>query len=137
MFQVLFSKMQSSTLFTSLVLIALAAGCGKSDNTVSVNGHVSYKGQPISLGTVTFFAEQGRPIVAPLSAEGEYEANLAPGDYVAIIMVGAEVPAGYKEGDPLPPSKLTLPPEYMNRSQSPLKATITANHSEPVDFTLQ
>jgi hypothetical protein len=121
---------------TALAAIS-ATGCGDSANTVKVRGHVSYRGEAIANGTVTFFPASGRPVVAPLSGEGEYTAELTPGEYVVAIMIGATIPEGYKEGDPLPRPKITLPDEYTVRAKSSLKASVTAGQSEPINFDLK
>jgi hypothetical protein len=47
------------------------------------------------------------------------------------------LPAGYKEGDPIPRPKLVLPPEYSTRARSKLTATVAADQSAPIDFKLE
>jgi hypothetical protein len=61
---------------------------------------------------------------------------LEPGDYTVTVNVGAEVPAGYKEGDPLPPPRIMLPPEYTNQANSKLTATVSGQGQTPIDFHL-
>ncbi|MCI0748493.1 MAG: hypothetical protein L0Y58_24055 [Verrucomicrobia subdivision 3 bacterium] len=112
-------------------------GCAKSSDTVAVGGKVSYRGEPLVNGAVTFFPAMGRPVSAPTTPEGEYTAQLAPGEYDVVVNVGAELPPGFKEGDPLPPPKIVLPPEYTIRARSTLKATVTAADQEPIDFALE
>jgi hypothetical protein len=121
---------------TALAAIS-ATGCGKSTNAVTVQGHARYKGEAIPTGTVTFFPANGRQVVAPLSGEGEYTAELPPGEYVVAIMIGASLPEGYKEGDRLPPPKIVLPGQYTARAKSTLKATVTADQDQPIDFDLK
>jgi hypothetical protein len=120
-----------------VVLLLAAGGCGQSSNTVSVSGNVSYKGQPISKSALAFYPQIGRPTIAPTSDDGAYSTDLAPGDYVVTINLSAEVPPGYKEGDPLPPPKIVLPREYTIRTNSKLTASVSADQSEPIDFALQ
>ena len=112
-------------------------GCGGSANAVKVEGHASYRGEAITNGTVTFFPASGRPVVAPLSGEGDYTVELAPGEYVVVIMVGATIPEGYKEGDPLPPPKITLPAEYTVRAKSKLTASVQPGQSDSINFDLK
>ena len=125
---------------TSLVLSLLsmtAVGCGDSSDTVSVIGTVTYRGESFPRGAVTFFPAAGRPMTAAISDEGEYSAELAPGDYTVVVNVSTELPPGYQEGDPLPPPKIVLPPEYTTRVRSTLSATVTEDLDEPLDFALQ
>src|SRR5262245_3334162 len=123
---------------TSCLLAALVAmcttGCGSSTNTVKVRGHAAYRGESLTNGTVTFFPASGRPMIAPLSEEGDYTAELAPGEYEVVMMIGTKPPEGYKEGDPLPPPKITLPDEYTIRAKSKLKASVAPGQSEAIDF---
>jgi hypothetical protein len=72
-----------------------------------------------------------------LSSNGDYEAELPPGEYVVTVMPGSPKPENYKEGDPLPPPKVVLPPDYASRVRSPLKATVAEGQSEPINFELK
>lgn len=114
-----------------------ATGCGNSGSTVKVRGNVSYRGESITNGTVTFFPASGRPVVAPLADEGKYSVELPPGEYVVAIMIGATIPEGYKEGDPLPPPKIRLPDEYTIRAKSTLKAGVLLGQNDPINFDLK
>lgn len=135
-FQLRGAKLASCLLPLALFTM-LAVGCGKGGDTVQVNGHVTYRGQAIPNGSLTFFPPTGRPVVAPLTQEGDYMAELTPGDYVAAVMVGSVLPEGYKEGDRLPPQSIVLPAEYTSRSKSTLKTTVSPGQSEPVNFELK
>lgn len=44
----------SITLAASLLLCLAAVGCGPSDSTVHLTGHVTYDGKPVPRGTITF-----------------------------------------------------------------------------------
>ena len=137
-FQFVFRVLQFRSLWFCIALFAMSAtGCGEKSNTVSVNGNVTYSGQPLTHGSVTFFPPIGRPVNAPLAADGAYGAELAPGEYTVTVSYTEPLPAGFKEGDPLPTAKLTLPPEYDTRARSTLKATVAENQSDPIDFTLK
>jgi hypothetical protein len=126
---------QSFLAFVILAIFSLA-GCGDGQDTVSVTGNVTYQGNPVKSGAMSFFPTTGRPAYATISA-GTYDVELPPGDYVVTISAGsAEKPANYKEGDPLPPDEFTLPPEVTTRSKSKLTAKVTTDQSEPIDFKL-
>jgi hypothetical protein len=75
--------------------------------------------------------------VAVSVVQGEYETALTPGEYVAVVDVGAELPPGFKEGDPVPPPKVVLPQQYTVRMKSPLKATVAADQKVPINFDLK
>jgi hypothetical protein len=96
---------------------------------------VSFRGSPLDKAALTFFPTAGRPVAVSV-VQGEYETELTPGEYVAVVDVGAELPPGFKEGDPVPPPKVVLPEPYTSRAKSPLKATVVADQDKPVDFEL-
>jgi len=112
-------------------------GCRDSSGMRSIRGHVSYQGEAITNGSVTFFPVSGRPVSAGLHSSGEYTVELVPGDYRVVINIGAELPAGWKEGDPVPPPKIVLPAKYTTRVASSLTATVTEDQSDPIDFVLE
>ena len=129
-------KLRAVGCFTFVLFLALtASGCKKSSGGVPVHGHISYRGEALVASSVTFFPAQGRPITAT-APQGDYAAELMPGYYTVSVTVGIEYPPGFKEGDPIPMPKVVLPPEYSTRSQSTLKATVTSEQSEPIDFSL-
>ena len=122
--------------------IAIAAvtlcllGCAAPSDEVDVHGKVSFRGEPIEGGSIAFFPKSGRSVSASLSSAGEYSAALKPGDYKVTVNVGAILPPGWKEGDPVPPPKVALPREYTTRVRTTLAATIAADQTEALDFAL-
>jgi hypothetical protein len=120
-----------------LMLVALAVGgCKDPSGAVKVSGKVTYQGAPIEKAALTLFPTTGRAV--PVSViGGEYSAELQPGDYTATLDVQPELPPGFKEGDPMPKPKYVLPEQYTVRAKSTLKATVTAGHSEPLNFELK
>ncbi len=119
------------------ILISGITGCGKSIGDVSVHGLVSYRGEPLSSASLTFFPESGRPITAPISDQGEYDLKLLPGNYSVIVNVGAPLPPGFKEGDPVPPPKIVLPPQYTTQVKTPLKIVVGEESEGPTNFEIK
>jgi hypothetical protein len=117
--------------------MVVASGCGDASNTVSVDGQVTYAGSALPGGSVTFFPTSGRPVNAPIASDGNYNIEVAPGDYVVTVTYSEPLPPGYKEGDPIPAPKIELPAEYSTRAKSTLSATVAADQSEPIDFELK
>ena len=116
--------------------VVTIAGCSKSAGT-SVSGHVTYKGNPVSSASLIFYPGTGRAITTVVDPEGNYAANLPAGDYTATVTLSVNLPPGWKEGDPIPPAKVVLPPQYTKRTQTPLKATIAPGSAQTVDFDLK
>jgi hypothetical protein len=112
------------------------SGCKKSSGAESVSGKVTFRSQPLASAVVNFYPVTGRAVPASVS-NGEYATELAAGEYTVAIDLGTQLPPGFKEGDPIPPPKIVLPPEYTERAKSSLKASVTAGQSEPIDFDLK
>ncbi len=121
-----------------VLLIALGlVGCGSSGGNETVRGNVSFRGQPITNGGLTFFPGKGRPVSAAIQSDGQYSVELPPGDYDVVVSLGFEKPPGWKEGDPLPPQKIVLPVQYTVRAKTTLKATVAPGQAEPINFELK
>src|SRR4051812_16325168 len=114
-----------------LLLLSIAPGCRQSSGKVPIHGHVSYRGEAIERASMTFVPKNGRPETASV-ANGAYATELAPGDYTIAILIGVELPKGYKEGDPVAPPKIVLPDEYTSPNKSTLKATVKAGQDTPI-----
>lgn len=111
-------------------------GCGKSSTTVAVHGRVLFRGEPLTSGSVTFFPARGRPGNAPLSADGNFNIKVEPGEYIVTVSASEPLPPGFKEGDPMPKPKFVLPDQYTTRTKSTLKVTVTSDISSPLEFKL-
>jgi hypothetical protein len=63
-----------------LVLLASLAGCG--DDKGSVTGSVTFDGQPVASGTITFVKSEGGLVrEGAVIRDGSFETNLPPGRY--------------------------------------------------------
>jgi hypothetical protein len=61
-------------------VIACMAGCGRGGGLSEIGGTVSYDGQPVKKGIVTFAPADGSgPTAAAKIADGKYSAKVAPG----------------------------------------------------------
>jgi len=128
--------MRSFLLICLIVSLAYLPGCSKSSGEVKVHGKLAYMGKPLRASSVTFFPTTGRPVIAT-APEGEYTAELMPGEYTTVVTVGVERPPGFKEGDPDPKPTVVLPDKYTSRTASTLKTSVKPGQSEPIDFDLK
>jgi hypothetical protein len=105
----------------------------KEPEEARVEGKVTFKGAPLTFGTVGFYPEKGKPVLVPLFPDGAYVAKgLAPGEYrltVAVVLpkVPDEPPPG-KEDEP-PPKKpaakvVAIPLRFANPNTSELTLTV-------------
>jgi hypothetical protein len=125
--------------FAILPLLLIAIGCNSGEPTTKVTGLVSYKGAPLPSGLINFFpATGGRPIGQTIGSDGKYAIELPPGDYTVVVLASnPPVPAGWKEGDPLPKPEVTIPAKYGLPTSSPLQVSIpeakSFEHDVPLD----
>jgi hypothetical protein len=120
-----------------LIVLVVASGCsGSGAGSTTVQGNVKVQNAPIARAAVTFFPERGRPITTSTDEQGLYTVDLAPGEYRVTVNIGAQLPEGWKEGDPVPPQKAIVPPQFTSRVNTPLRTTVTQTGAEPADFLL-
>ncbi len=113
----------------ALVLLLAAAGCGK--QKAEVSGTVSYRGQPLPGGNVTFFDKDKQVIGSSAITGGKYKIRQLPVGQV-IITVTSAPPASkvsVKKGKggapasldaPSPDDVVTIPPDYGSPEKSGL-----------------
>src|SRR5262245_18593678 len=64
--------------------VAALTGCSRPKATVT--GNVTYRGQPVPVGTVAFFGPDGRVASAPLGPDGAYQATGVPLGQVTVTV---------------------------------------------------
>jgi hypothetical protein len=143
----------------SLLAVAFTAvclgGCQKSDkNLVAVKGKVTYKGQPLVCGVITFRPIQndvpttGRSSTGVIGTDGIYQLStyqladgVPPGEYLVAVDGGLTKPEGTVTLEsPSPPKTETdrQLDKFRNTSKSGLKATVPADkNSVEIDFHLE
>jgi len=135
----------------ALALLALLAastwGCGsKSERpeTLPVQGKVTYKGQPVPKGTVTFQSDSGQTATGEIQSDGTYKLSTfaegdgaLPGHHKVMIIANDADPTlmpgsspGYK------PPKDLVPKKYEKLETSGLQADVTKDKSS-IDFELK
>lgn len=130
-----------------IALVALCSGCGpRGPETAEVAGKVTYGGQPVPEGTITFYPERGRPASGRIRADGSYRlTTFAEGDGAllgrhtvtieAVRFAGAPEPKSMEEevaralegkgrGHSPPKPEWLVPQRYSQRGTSGLEAEV-------------
>jgi hypothetical protein len=93
------------------MVLGLVAGCGGSSELAAVQGHVRYRGQPLTGGVIIFVPDierggRGPLAIAELGAEGQFELRTEgkpgcrPGWHRVTVAVSSshqQVPAHYRD----------------------------------------
>jgi hypothetical protein len=122
----------------AVCLLLTAIGCGGSGKH-PVTGAVSYDGEKVPTGWVTFVGDQGEaPINGAIAEDGTYRLEAEPGVYRVGISAPRKFPEGTKPEDTfrinLPPPH--VPPAYNAAERSGLEATVEAKDNV-INFALQ
>lgn len=106
------------------ILLPLLAGCGR--GWANVSGKVSYKGQPLSKGSIIFYDEANQAVTSPIAADGSYAVSKVAAGKVKIaiqlpipMFMGNDKQGAAKaaaERKKLP----NLPPRYADQEKSGL-----------------
>ncbi len=138
---------------TSRVLPTIAAltiaplwGCGGGSNpaVTPVEGKVSYKGQPVTTGTISFVPENGNLASGKIRPDGTYRLSTfgegdgaVPGKYKVGIVATEGTVYGMPGSTPdYKPPKDLVPKEFNDPSKSDLTATVTKDN-KVVNFDLK
>ena len=126
-------------------MAVLLAGCGTGGETASVSGNVTYEGQAVASGEITFSPADGKgPIASGPITAGKYNVGeLTPGPKVVLITSVAETPritsteelqkAAEKGVRAAAPAAQLVPPDAEGNGQ-----TIEVKPgSQQLDFTLK
>lgn len=121
----------------SLLMFVAALGCGDSTQQTPVEGDVSVAGVALPGGSIQFFPATGeRPVSGVIAKNGSYQVGLAEGEYKVAIRASAQLPEGWKEGDPVPPPQVVAPARYAHPKRSPLSLVVGAGADQRFDCEL-
>jgi hypothetical protein len=124
------------TAFAAATLASLAFGCGPSEPptppTVPVRGKVTYQGQPVPKGTVTYQPTSGRPASGEIQPDGTYQLSTfgskdgaVAGTYKIIIIANSGDPSKMPSTPGYVPPKDLVPKKYSSLETSGLEMTVS------------
>jgi len=108
----------------------LAAGCEKGPAKGDVRGKVTFKGQPVKEGRVTFLnPKEGGAAEALIGAEGAYavQGGVVVGEYLVEITPLVEIrdtDPGKSPPAPVEKAAPDIPMKYRQQGKTPLRANV-------------
>ena len=110
-----FSKLAAAA---SLLVATAIAGCGPDNglHLAKVRGKVTYKGEPITYGTIMFEPEQGPPAIGSINSDGTFVLSTENSGDGAVVGPHRIAVIGLKESTqsaPALPDPETNPREFM------------------------
>jgi hypothetical protein len=122
-----------------LICLLFVIGCG--DRLSSVTGRISYKGKPLSAGTVTFVSPTGPAATGEIGKDGSYKlltpgkgGGAIPGSYN--VAFRSLAPVNPNDHSPDRRLTLTIPEKYMNHRISGVRAEVKEG-ANVIDFDLE
>ena len=149
--------------FVLFLALILAGGCTTRRNPSSVSGKVTYKGEPVTAGNVTFHQKEGGIYFYALNSDGTFAGSDLPAEEMAVTIDTEvanpeghpnrqkntekmkEVSKGYSEmmkqkgmvpeGAGVQGKYTPIPKKYWDKDKSPLHVTLKKG-SNTFDFNL-
>ena len=131
----------AALLLAAALCAAGAPGCNPGPKTGDVNGKVTFKGKPVSEGTVNFInPTAGGTADAPINPDGTYSAKgVVVGEYVVTINPPIEIrdtDPGKTPPTPVEKNSPNIPLKYRQQGSSKLTASVKAGKND-IDFAMQ
>ena len=106
--------------------VVLAAGCGSAEKPLDVTGRVTFKGEPVTEGSVQFIEDRtGRGAEVDLGPDGTYKASLFPGDYKVVVTPPYMVDESQGIPNPYYKKVKNIPAKYHSTDTSGLTAAVS------------
>jgi hypothetical protein len=112
---------RAASMVCGAVLIACLAGCGRGGGLVAISGTVTYDGEALEKGLISFLPADGKgPTAAAPIADGQFALKIAPGKKVVKIegykVIGEHA---FSRNNPrkVVDQKQILPPRYNSKSE--------------------
>jgi hypothetical protein len=140
----MFRPGQSGTLFLALgVLAAALPGCSSGPPRGEVHGKVTFRGKPVSEGTIMFInpSGSGGSGETELRSDGTYEiqGGLIVGEYIVLVtplMHRVDTSPGKTppslEEKPAP----NIPTKYRRQASTPFRAKVEKGQNNPFDYDM-
>ena len=140
------SRFRSAALSLAVLGLCLSlslAGCGTSNKGGPVTGMVTYKGTPLTTGSVRLHPKTGEPMMGTIDGNGNYMVGeVPPGEYTVSVEVNTAstvmVPKGGAPmpGIPDPPKPVGIPAKFADPKTSGQTLEVKGNKGAKKDIPL-
>ena len=114
----------------------MAAGCGSGEKPIDVSGKVTFKGEPVTEGSVQFIDDRtGRGAEVDLGPDGTYKASLFAGEYKVVVTPPYIVDESKGIPNPYYKKVKNIPAKYHSTDTSGLTAAVSPDKTTH-DFDL-
>src|SRR5262245_27437292 len=118
------------------VAALLVAGCGSPEKPIDISGKVTFKGEPVTEGSVQFIEDRtGRGAQVDLGPDGGYKATLFAGDYKVVVAPPYIVDESSGMLNPYYKKVKNIPVKYHSTETSGLSAKVAPDKTTH-DFAL-
>jgi len=120
----------------AVLLAAALAGCSSGPATGEVFGKVTFKGQPVTEGTITFLnPNEGGAAEAEIGKDGSYTVSgkVVVGEYLVVITPPVHIvdtDPGKSPPAPVEKPAPNIPQKYRQQGTTPFKETIKPGKNE-------
>ena len=116
--------------------VLLAAGCGSAEKPIDISGKVTFKGEPVTEGSVQFIEDRtGRGAEVDLGPDGRYKARLFAGEYKVVVTPPYLVDMSSGMPNPYYKKVKNIPKKYHSTATSGLTAVVSPDQTTH-DFAL-
>lgn len=125
----------SSALLAGAIAL-VSSGCGSGDGPIDITGKVTYKGEPVTEGSVQFIEDAtGRGAQVDLEPGGTYKASLPKGEYKVVVTPPYIVDESSGIPNPYYKKVKNIPEKYHSTETSGLTASVNPDKTTH-DFDL-
>jgi len=128
--------------FYMILCLLAACGCSSSPDKGEVHGKITFKGNPVKEGRVTFLnPNEGGASEAPINSDGTYAVagGVALGEYVVEITPLVQIvdtDPGKSPPAPVEKPAPDIPLKYRQQGKTPLRASVKAGKNE-INFDMK
>src|SRR5262249_45839790 len=116
--------------------VLLAAGCGSAEKSIDISGQVTFKGEPVTEGSVQFIEDRtGHGAEVELGPNGTYKARLFAGEYKVVVTPPYLVDVSSGLPNPYYKKVKNIPKKYHSTATSGLSAIVSPDQTTH-DFAL-